>query len=135
MSDYDSNGGTPTETSQRVDYSTPLYDEVNGMPDAPDTVPWCPEDEVSAWFPCMARVWTASSPNRTASPLWLMRVTPSRYQRHELRSYQRWIPHQRRHRQQLVLPVGEGSWRVGATLRHQRRHPAHPRGQSGSSRV
>ena len=51
MTDYDSNGGTPTETSQRVDYSTPLFDEVNGMPDAPDTVPWCPEDEVAGVVP------------------------------------------------------------------------------------
>jgi hypothetical protein len=52
MPDYNSNGGTPTdEVSVHPDYSLPLYDEVNGMPDMPDTVPWCPEEETSGVVP------------------------------------------------------------------------------------
>lgn len=52
MPDYDSNGGTPTShISTHPDYSTPLYDEVNGTPDMPDTVPWCPEEDVADVVP------------------------------------------------------------------------------------
>ena len=50
-----SNGGTSTDAgtpdSMREDYSTPLYDEVNGMPDMPDTIPWCPEDDPTGVVP------------------------------------------------------------------------------------
>lgn len=44
--------GTPTESpAVHDDYSLPLYDEVNGMPDMPDTVPWCPEEDVASVVP------------------------------------------------------------------------------------
>lgn len=34
-----------------TDYSTPLYDEVNLVEDYPDTVPWCPEEDVAGVVP------------------------------------------------------------------------------------
>ncbi len=46
--------GTPTEEYGNAvypDHSTPLFDEVNGMPDMPDTIPWCPEDDVASVVP------------------------------------------------------------------------------------
>lgn len=48
------NNGTPTEEYENAvypDHSTPLEDEVNGMPDMPDTIPWCPEDDVASVVP------------------------------------------------------------------------------------
>ncbi len=46
--------GTPTEeygSAVYPDHSLPLEDEVNGMPDMPDTIPWCPEDDVASIVP------------------------------------------------------------------------------------
>ena len=34
-----------------TDYSTPLYDEVNLVEDYPDTIPWCPEEDVAGVVP------------------------------------------------------------------------------------
>lgn len=44
---------TPDAPEVHPDYSIPLYDELNGMPDMPDTVPWCPEEDVAGVVPMM----------------------------------------------------------------------------------